>query len=69
MAAPGLDLDEDQGLAVHHHQVQLAKRRPDIPLNDLVAEATEVVLGERLAANSERIDWQRQLLPARRGCG
>ena len=51
MARPGLDLDEDQGGAIRRHQIQLSQRRPDIPANDLVTETTEVVLGQRLAAN------------------
>ena len=51
MARPSLDLDEDQGGAVRRDQVQLAERRPDIPANDLVAQTTEVVLGQRLATN------------------
>ena len=51
VACPGLDLDKDQGAAVDGHQVQLAEGRADISANDLVAEATQVVLGQRLAAN------------------
>jgi len=51
MAGPGLNLDKDQGRPIHCHQVQLAERCPDISANDLVAQATKVVLGQRLAAN------------------
>ena len=51
MARPGLDFHEHEGGAICRHQIQLAERRPDIPANDLVAQTTEVVLGQRLTAN------------------
>jgi hypothetical protein len=56
VSCPRLDLDKHQRLSVDRHQVQLAERRADVPINDFVAEATQVVLGERLAANPEGID-------------
>ena len=58
MSGPRLDLDEDQRPPIFCDQVQLTERRPDVPANDLVAETTQVVLGQRLAASPERFDWQ-----------
>ena len=51
MSRPRLDLDEHERGFVLRNQVELTQRRPDVPANNLVAQTTEVVLGERLAAN------------------
>ena len=69
MAGPRLDLDEDQRRAILRHQVQLPDRGPHVPGNDLVAQATEVVLGEGLAASPEGTDWQKRRPPTRRAYG
>ena len=44
--AAGLDLDEDQGLAVEGDEVELAEARPVVAGEDLEAEALEVLGGE-----------------------
>ena len=69
MASPGLDFDEHQGGAVDRDQIELAQGRANVTVRDSIPERAEVVFGERLAANPERIGWRRQWPRARREFG
>ena len=55
VGAPGSPWANHSGTAgqvnVTSNQVELTQRRPDVPANNLVAQTTEVVLGQRLATN------------------